>query len=316
MNLLYSAENIDLIIQQKKLPPEEIQKLELAKKAKLFAENELGLNKNNNYTEFVQLKSPYVTYVVSAAPKWKLDHYLWSFPIIGSAPYKGFFEEQDAIAESNSLMKKDMDTYVRGVSAYSTLGWFKDPVLSSMFKYKNYDLVNTIIHETVHATLYIKNSADFNERLASFIGNVGAELFYLHYEGPDSPTLKQVQLENEDEKLFSVFISSELDSLNQWYLDIEKNKTIKSESDRLQRLKSIQDRFNSEIKPGLKTNSLDYFQKINLNNARLNVYKTYVQNLKDFEEAYQRHGKNFKIFIERCKALEKSKDPSSDIKTI
>ena len=312
IGLLTSAQNLDETLASDQLSATEKQKLMLVKKVKDFATTDLGLTANKNYTTYVQLNRPYVTYVVSAAPKWKLEHYLWSFPIIGSAPYKGFFNESEAQDEARSLEKENFDTYVRGVSAYSTLGWFKDPVLSSMLRYKDHDLVNTIIHESVHATLYIKNSADFNERLASFLGNKGTELFYLKLEGESSETLKLIRLENQDEKLFSDFISKELKDLGVWYSEQKNN----NETERESRLQQIQQRFMNEIKPQLKTNTLTYFEKIKLNNARLNVYKTYLEDQSHFKQAYENSANDFQKFIHKCKSLENSKDPLKDLQSM
>ena len=165
----------------------------------------------------MQLDGPYVTYVVSAAPKDELVAYKWWFPIVGSLPYKGFPEPTGAHAEADELNKKGLDAYIRGVSAYSTLGWFSDPILSSMLEYKDYDLVDTIIHETVHATIYIKSEADFNERLAVFIGHKGTEAFYRQREGQDSKTLKAMADDTYDERLFSEFIFGEMHDLEAWY---------------------------------------------------------------------------------------------------
>ena len=136
--------------------------------------NRTKSKKTKNYSTFVNLHRPYVTYIVSAAPKNELKYYTWYFPIIGSVPYKGYFNEAGANGEARDLASEGYDTYVRGVTAYSTLGWFKDPILSSMLAYSDYDMVNTIIHETVHTTIYIKSNANFNERLASYLGDLGA----------------------------------------------------------------------------------------------------------------------------------------------
>ncbi|MBV2167706.1 MAG: aminopeptidase, partial [Bdellovibrio sp.] len=193
-------------------------------------------------------------------------------------------------------------------------GWFNDPVLSSMLRYDDYDLVNTIIHETVHATLYIKQAADFNERLATFLGNKGAEQFYLKKEGPDSPTLKQIQQENEDHKLFSLFISTELNNLEKWYNELPA--TARSEEKRTERIRQIQEHFIKNLQPQLKTKAFDKFPELKLNNARLLVYKTYMQDLGDFEKLYQLLGQDYSRFIEKCKSLEGAKDPAQSLKDL
>lgn len=314
MKLLNSRVPVEKALEDSTLSPEDKGKLALAQKAREFAEKDLHLKATKNYTSFVKLDRPYVTYVVSAAPKWELTHFNWSYPFLGKMPYKGYFNEADAKTEENELKEKDLDTYMRGVSAYSTLGWFNDPLLSSMLLYKNHDLVNTIIHETVHATLYIKHEADFNERLAVFLGNKGMEMFYLKEEGPDSPTLKLVQQENEDDQLFSKFISVEIKTLEEWYKNLPADQH--NEEQRMARIKLIQENFKKDLQPKLKSNSYAKFPEMNLNNARLLVFKTYMQDLSDFEKLYEKLGRNFSQFIETCKSLEGSKNPSADLKKL
>ena len=312
MKLLSSRVPLTDALQDSALDENKKKKLRLAEEARIFAEQELHLATSKNYTSYVELGRPYVTYVVSAAPKWELKHYQWSYPFMGKMPYKGYFNEADAMEEEKSLQKEDLDTYMRGVSAYSTLGWFNDPILSSMLRYDDYDLVNTIIHETVHATLYIKHAAEFNERLATFLGNKGAELFYLKKEGPESPTLQKIRLENDDNKLFSTFISEELKSLEQWYKNLPANE--RAEEKRSERIREIQKKFTAEIVPQLKTDNYKKFSDAKLNNARLLVYKTYMQDLSDFEKLYEVAGRSYSKFIENCRSLEKAKDPAAALK--
>lgn len=312
LSMMNSKVSIEKALKDPSISDEDKRKLELAQKAREFAEKDLHLKPTKNYTSFVKLDRPYVTYVVSAAPKWELKHHLWSYAFVGEMPYKGYFNENDAKEEEEELKKKDLDTFLRGVSAYSTLGWFNDPLLSSMLRYKDYDLVNTIIHETVHATLYIKNSADFNERMAVFLGNKGMEMFYLKEEGPESPTLKAIQAENEDDKRFSEFITKEIKDLEAWY----KAGPTKDEALRQKRIHEIQERFSKELRPQMKSKSYDRFPEIDLNNARLLNYKTYMQDLSDFEKLYEKVGRDFSQFIEKCKGLEKSKKPEEDLKTL
>src|SRR6185312_9453872 len=112
------------------------------------------------------------------------------------------------LEEANTFDKTKFDTYVRGVTAYSTLGWFQDSVLSTMLRYEDYELAELILHETVHTTLYIKSAAQFNERMATFLGQEGMRLFYLKTEGPSAPQLKKAEDDAHDEKLFSAFLTT------------------------------------------------------------------------------------------------------------
>lgn len=312
MKLLSSRVPVEEVLKREDLSKDTRHKLSISQDARKFAEERLHLKPTKNYKSYVELDRPYVTYVVSAAPKWSLEHHQWSYPFLGKMPYKGYFNEEDAKSEEEKLKGDDLDTYMRGVTAYSTLGWFDDPLLSSMMRYKDYDLVNTIIHETVHATLYIKHAADFNERLASFLGNKGAEYFYLEREGPDSETLQQVKIDNEDSKVFSAFISEEIKNLKDWYKNISAVE--RTEDIRKARLQEIQTRFKNEVLPRLQGQQYSRFSTLNLNNARLLIYKTYMQNLDEFEQLYHLVDRNFEKFIVVCKELESSKNPEEALR--
>lgn len=314
MKLLNSRVPINEALADPQIEENKKSKLRLAMEAREFAEQDLHLKPTKNYTSYVELGRPYVTYVVNAAEKWELKTYQWSYPFMGKMPYKGYFNEPDALEEEKELQAEGLDTYVRGVSAYSTLGWFNDPILSSMLRYDDYDLVNTIIHETVHATLYIKHEADFNERLATFAGGKGAELFYLKKEGPQSPTLKQIKEETEDAKLFSEFISAELEELKKWYKELKPEE--RNEEKRQARFHLIQARFVKQLQPRLKTKNYSHFPELKLNNARLLLYKTYMQDLGDFEKLFERTGRNFQEFIKQCKSLESAGDPAAALKKL
>lgn len=293
--------------------PEELKrKLRLAYEAKVFAETELGLSKTKNYTSYVKLDRPYVSYIISAAPKFKLEHYLWKFPLVGSLPYKGFFSEQEAISEAKKMEEEGLDTFVRGTSAYSTLGYFRDPILSSMLRYDDEDLVDTIIHETVHATLYIKSSADFNERLAVFLASKGTQAFYKQREGENSETLKKIQSEDEDEKLFSQFITEESNSLKTWY-EMRENQ---SQENKTRRLREIQERFVKKLTPLMKSKNYANFAKANMNNAYLLSLSTYVADLDDFEKAFELNSKDFKKSIEYFRKLQSSDNPEQALKKL
>ena len=312
VEILLARKPIDEVLKDPSVSDEDKRKLRIAIEAKEYSQTSLGLKKNKNYTSYVKLNRPFVSYVVSASPKNELKHYLWKFPMVGELPYKGFPTKERAEEEAAELRAKGLDVHVRGVSAYSTLGWFNDPVLSSMLRYKDHDLVNTIIHENVHATLYFKSEADFNERLAAFVGNIGTERFYLAREGEASSTLKTISMENGDEKIFSKFISAELDALEKWYLD-RAGKSI-SEDERTTRFKEIQDRYFKNVKPNLRTNIQKDFEARTLNNAYLLQYKLYMQDLADFDAVFTKLGRDFTKFIDYCRTLEDVPNPEQAFK--
>jgi predicted aminopeptidase len=309
-NLLRKRVPIESILEKSDLDPKKRAKLLLVQETRDFAESKLSLKTTKNYTTYVELDRPYVSWAVSAAPRWELKHHLFWFPIVGKLPYKGYFSEEDAKSEAENLKTKDLDTYVRGVSAYSTLGWTSDPVLSSMLKMEDHDLVELIIHETVHTTLYISSAADFNERLATFIGELGAKMFY--ETKSDLERLEKMKNSAHDTKVFSEFISEEVKRLEKTY----QEKAVSTEAERQSVFESIGRRFKEHILPKMKTTAYKGFSNKPLNNAVLLAYKTYMMDLGDFERAFDKHGRDFASFLAFCKSLEKEKDPEQILKSL
>lgn len=299
--------SIDEALKDPRLNDEQKAKLKRAAEAHDFAIGQMHLHETANYTTYVHLDRPYVSYVVSAAPRWKLEHHTWWYPFVGTLPYRGFAAEDDAKELVAELKDQQLDTYMRGVSAYSTLGWFKDSILSSMLAYREHDLVNTIIHETTHTTLFIKGSADFNERLAVFVGNKGMEQFYVAKEGADSPTLKRVRDENADDRLFSGFIGPQLEALKKWYAELPEGE--RSEEKRQAKFQEIKARFKTDVEPKLKSTAYKKFPETELNNARLLYFKTYMQDLGDFEKVFDDVGRDWPRFLACAKTLEKEEKP-------
>jgi predicted aminopeptidase len=307
---LKSRVPIKQVLQEEATSDEVKNKLKLILKVKKFASQRLKLKDSKNYETYVQLDRPYVTWVVRAAPAYQLRPYTWWFPIVGSVPYKGYFSKDGAKEEAKVLKDEGYDIYVRGVSAYSTLGWFHDPVLSSMLRYDEHDLVNLIIHETVHATVFIKGHIDFNERLATFVGNVGTELFYSEQEkGKD--VLNKIAAENSDQDLFSAFISEQLKELRKYY---KRNKNKISKADKTSRLAQIQNIFSLEVQPKLASGRYNWFTQTALNNAILLSLETYQSDLADFETVYTGLGKDFERLLKFAKDLEIKDNPEKSLR--
>lgn len=315
--LLNSKIPVEKALESNDLTAEQKRKIMLTQEARTFAFDKLGLTKSKNYTEYVDLKRPYVTYAVMAAQKWQLEPFLWSFPFIGKAPYKGYYDEKMAQNEAAELKKQNLDVYVRGVMAFSTLGKLNDPLLSSMLNYTDYDLVNTIIHELVHTTLFIKDNIDFNERLAVFVAGKGTEMFYQNKEGPLSKTVQQIKNENADDALFSEFITKELNELKQWYADFNHQQKLSDdelEQIRQDRFQLIKKHFKDIMSQQLKTRSYQRFVDGPMNNATLSSYHTYMKNLDLFEKVYIQTGSQIPAFLKKCEELKNVDDPEAELK--
>jgi len=149
------------------------ERLARALAARAFAADRLGLPRNRSYTRYVALDRPFVTWSVFATPEFSLDPVLHCLPFAGCVPYRGYFDRAAAEREANRLRAKGNDVFVAGVSAYSTIGWFADPILSSMLRSGADELDGVIFHELAHQKLYVPGDAAFNESWASFVERQG-----------------------------------------------------------------------------------------------------------------------------------------------
>ena len=147
--------------------------LELVREARDFASCELGLPDNDSYRSYSALGRPYVVWNVVAAPEFSVVPKTWWFPITGRVAYRGYFREANARRFALSLETEGYDTLVGGVSAYSTLGRFADPLLDTMLPYGDLQLVGTIFHELAHQLIYVKSDSEFNEAFAVSVEREG-----------------------------------------------------------------------------------------------------------------------------------------------
>jgi len=157
--------------------PDERNKLELVLEAREFAIG-MGLTPGESFTKFTHVDRDTLAWVVLGSKPDSFTLYTWWFPIVGRVPYKGFFEKASADAAAAALERRGYESWVRGTEAISTLGWFNDPVLSTTLRNEPPRVVNTVIHEILHSTVWIPNHVPFNESLANFVGNKGTAQFY------------------------------------------------------------------------------------------------------------------------------------------
>ena len=262
----------EVILVDKNVSEDEKNKIRLIHDIKIFAETKIGLTPTNNYTRFYNVKNNAIAYNVTACRKDKFEPYIWRFPIVGELPYKGFFSIQDAEMEKEQLQRDGYDTTLQKVAGYSTLGWFNDPIFSTMLKYSDAELTNLIIHELTHSTIYVTGNAEFNESVASFIGEQGALQFLKERFGELSDEYKYLVNYINDNKLFSDFISRWYDKLNNLY-----NSNISPEDKIANReliFREIIGEFKS-LKPKFRTTAFNGFENIALNNAEILAHLRY-----------------------------------------
>ncbi|GGY16876.1 hypothetical protein GCM10008098_05400 [Rhodanobacter panaciterrae] len=160
---------LDELVRDSATDPKLAARLQLAQQARRFASQRLGLPDNRSYTSYVELHRPYVVWNVFATPRYSVEAVPQCFPITGCVAYRGWFSEADANADAARLQARGDDVWIGGVPAYSTLGWFADPILSSMLRWDDDELDGTIFHELAHQLIYVKDDTAFNESFATFV---------------------------------------------------------------------------------------------------------------------------------------------------
>ncbi|MGO4701495.1 aminopeptidase [Dyella sp. 2RAB6] len=193
--LLLHQRAVQQVIADPATQPALARRLELAQQARRFATLKLGLPDNRSYTRYVELGRPYVVWNVFATPRYSVDAVRHCFPIAGCVAYRGYFDEARAKGEAARMKGEGDDVYVGGVSAYSTLGWFADPILSSMLRWDDDELAGTIFHELAHQRLYVQDDSAFNESFASFVQEQGLKEWRASRDLP--PLLGRDQAEDD-----------------------------------------------------------------------------------------------------------------------
>jgi predicted aminopeptidase len=216
VKIVWQAKPMEEILNDPLFPDSLKQKLMLIQEVRQYAIDSLGLEDTENYKTLFDQKGEELMWVVQACEPFALTPKLWDFPVVGSVPYKGFFAKQKAIDERARLEAEGYDVSIRNPGGWSTLGWFKDPILSGMLKRGDGDLASLIIHEMVHATIFVKDDVDFNENLASFVGDTASYYFLASKFGRDSKEFLEYLHEDQDYRKYSRHIlkgTQKLDSL-------------------------------------------------------------------------------------------------------
>lgn len=282
-------------------------KLQLVLAARAFAADSLGLDAGQSFTTYSETGHDTLTLVVSGAYRDRLKAYTWWFPVVGRVPYKGYFDFDQARREERALNARGFDTRLGAVSAFSTLGWFNDPLLPSTLRSDSLTLANTVIHELTHNTYYAPGGAVFNESFANFVGSRGAERFFLSRGQPAAAA--EVAARWDDEKVMGRFwatLYARVDSAFKAHPGDEAGPV----ADRLAarevlfgeaRLALLQ-----ELAPRLKTVSIRSVERVKLDNAVLMSRRVYLTDLDAFDAVLAKDGRDLRRAIKDIIAAAKA----------
>jgi predicted aminopeptidase len=238
-----------------------------------FATSELELRATKSYTSIVMLDSDRLVTAVSACSELSFDRSLWSYPLIGSFPFRAYFSSDEAQKEEAKLKSAGFDAIVRPVDAFSTLGWFSDPLFSFMANDSEADIANIIIQELTHATIFVKSEGDFDEEISAFVGDEGSILWLESKYGEGSPQVEEIRRDRADDTAFYTWLRGTADELQKVYisgLSTAEKRELKSKI-----IASRAADFKIEYANHFRTDRYKYFPMEKINNAFLDLYRIY-----------------------------------------
>lgn len=217
VELLAQRRPVESVLEDESLPEELKRKIRLVAAVCSFAEKDLNLDCGDSYSTYIPVKREALGYSVIACPKDSLSPVTWRFPLVGSFPYKGFFQLEDALEEATELENANYDVYIGRISDYSALGWFSDPIYSTMLMLDETELIYTIFHELVHKTVFFKDRGEFNEQIATFIGWKATLLFCERNHGQGAESCGKIIRTIEAEKALSELLQRAKEELEAAY---------------------------------------------------------------------------------------------------
>lgn len=303
-HILARRKPIDDLVRSPTTDPLTRAKLRLVLDARAFAADSVGLEAGESFTTYSRLTTDTLVLVLAGAYRDKLESYTWWFPIVGRVPYKGFFDPADAERAASEMAQRGFDVYLRPASAFSTLGWFNDPLLSTTLELDSASLANTVIHELTHNTFYAPGQAIFNESFANFVGSRGA-MWYFRSRG-DSVNERLSEEDWARDKVMGRFWESlyrSLDSAFDAHPDDRKARLAAAAAIYAQ-AESV---FTDSVAPELPGYGSRQAGRPQLNNAILLARRVYRTGLDDFDAVFSLEGNDLKRAMRQIIALAKSR---------
>lgn len=299
LNILWSRERITDLLADDSLPLDLRQKLQTVLELRAFATRELKLPAADSYLSYVELERQHVVWNVFAAPEFSVDPLSWCYPVAGCVSYRGYFDEADARRFASRLEQQGYDVYTGGVDAYSTLGWFDDPLLSTVIQRQDYQLAALLFHELAHQLLYIPGDTTFNESFATLVEQEGLRR-WLNSQG-DSESLARARQEAERRQQFVELVIDYRDRFAALYeleLDTADKRLRKADLQRQMRAA-----YQQLKKSWGGSGAYDRWFSESLNNAQLSTVSSYNELVPALEKLLQEEEGDLQSFYARAEAL-------------
>ena len=285
--ILQSRQPIARLVRDSSVDPVLRQTLGLVVESRNYAAR-LGLKAKETYTSYSDVGRDTLLLVLQAAPRDCICPYTWKYPIVGRIPYKGFFDTRAARREADRLAARGYDIHLRPSGAFSTLGWFEDPLLSTALTRDSVELAATVFHEIAHNTLYVKSATPFNESFAQLVGYRSAEAFFR--ERGDSLNARQAADRWHDEIVLGDYYSALVRRLDSLYAQRPDSATL--EQGRREAAAWARSQLTGPVGQRLRTYNIGRMAERPINNAHLIGARIYRTRLDLFDRWFEHHGRD------------------------
>ena len=275
-------------------------KLRLVRRAQAFGREELALPEGASFHYYTDLERDFVSWLVVASEPFTFRAFRNCFPVVGCLNYRGFFERADANGFAGGLEGEGLDVWVRPVSAYSTLGWFDDPVLNTTLRAADLQIVATVLHEQAHQVLFVKGDTAFNESFATFVEREGVPRFLEGQGGQGDAQLARYEALHEDRQRFRAILLRGKARLQGLYGSGRPTAEMVAEKARL--FAQMRQDYQNE-RGSFKLASYDSWFAQDLNNAHLVGVEQYQSWVGAFQALFDRSGQDFARFYAAAKEL-------------
>ncbi|MCB9674595.1 MAG: aminopeptidase [Alphaproteobacteria bacterium] len=297
--LLWGRVPLEKAIASGRYTDEEVARLRLVPEIKAYGQR-IGLSATDNY-DSINPDWDHTIWNISASDPVKFENVRWWFPIVGSMPYLGYFERSDADVLKAELEADGYDVYVRTAGAYSTLGWFRDPLMPGMLKWDEYRLANTILHELAHATVWIPGSVQFNESFANYVGDEAGRAYMIDRYGEGSDEVAKMEERIADADAWRDFMHAVYKDLDAVYADdgLSRDAKLAKKAEILGSLESRVDGVGFRDPAKYR----EYVAKGDWNNARMMQFRTYNRSRDWFRQLHESQGGDLLAFMERVREV-------------
>jgi predicted aminopeptidase len=297
--ILHASRSIEGILRDSTLGGEHRAQLELVAAARDYAAR-IGYEAKDTYRKYADVGRDTLLLVVSASGRRCICPVVWKYPIVGAVPYKGFFVAADAEKAGKELAAKGYDTYLRPSGAFSTLGWFEDPLLSTALSRDSVELAALVFHEIAHNSLYVKSATPFNESFAQFAGYRAAERFFR--DRGDSVHAAQAADRWHDEMVLGAYYRELVDRATAFY--DTKPDSVALEAGRLELGRWVKAQLEGPVRDSLRTVQVATpVPERPINNARLVGVTIYRTKLPLFERWYEMHDRDVERSVAELRRL-------------